>query len=94
MACANATGTHKFPLLYIGKAANPCCFNNINKSTLPVVYYNQKNAWINTDIFIDWFSNLFIPSVTRHMTERGQPVKALLLLDNAPAHPDVSSLTY
>lgn len=26
MACANATGTHKLPLMFVGKAANPRCF--------------------------------------------------------------------
>ena len=51
MACSNATGTHKLPLMFIGKAENPRCFKNVNKKALPVHYYSQKNAWINTDIF-------------------------------------------
>ena len=29
MACANATGTHRSPLLFVGKAANPRCFKKI-----------------------------------------------------------------
>lgn len=33
-----------------------------------------------------------MPSVKKRLTEKGLPVKALLLLDNAPAHPDVSNL--
>ena len=92
MACANATGTHKSPLLFVGKAANPRCFQNINKNTLPVTYYNQKNAWVDTKIFTDWFHKHFVPTVTKHFTEKGLPVIALLLLDNAPVHPDASSL--
>ena len=59
---------------------------------LPVIYYSQKNAWVNSNIFSDWFHNKFVPAVTRHMKEKGLPVKALLLLDNAPVHPDSASL--
>ena len=91
MACANATGTHKFPLMFIGKAANPGCFKHINKNTLPVTYYNQKNTWVDMDFFTDWFYEHFVPSVTKDFTKKGLPVKALLL-DNAPAHPAASSL--
>ena len=31
MACSNATGSHKFLLMFIGKAANPRCFENVTK---------------------------------------------------------------
>lgn len=92
MACSNATGMHKLPMMFIGKAANPRCFKNINKKALPVHYYSQKNAWVNSEIFNDWFHNQFVPAVTKHLKEKGLPVKALLLLDNAPAHPDAASL--
>ena len=92
MACSNATGTHKLPLVFIGKAANPRCFKNMNKKALPVNYYSQKNAWVNIDIFLDWFHNLFVPSVTKHMQEMGLGAKALLLLDNAPTHPAATNL--
>ena len=43
-ACANASGTIKLPLLFIGKAKNPRCFRKINKEALPVVYRNQKKC--------------------------------------------------
>ena len=74
MACSNATGSHKLPLVFIGKAANPRCFKNVNKKALPVHYFSQKNAWINTDIFLDWFHNQFVPSVTKHLQQQGLPV--------------------
>ena len=35
-ACSNATGTIKLPLLFIGKAKNPRCFQHINRDDLPV----------------------------------------------------------
>ena len=92
MACSNATGSHKLPLMFVGKAANPHCFKHVNKSALPVLYYSQKNAWVDCNIFKNWFHNQFVPAVTKHMREKGLPVKALLLLDNAPVHPDSASL--
>jgi hypothetical protein len=62
---------------------------------LPVVYYNPQNVW-SIQIFItNWFHNHFAPKVRTHQKEvlkfsHGQ-IKALLILDNAPAHPDLSS---
>ena len=89
MACCNATGMHKLPLMFIGKAKYPRCFKNINKEALPVHYYSQKNAWVNSG---DWFHNQFVPAVTKHLKEKGLTVKALLVLDNAPTHPNAASL--
>ena len=45
-----------------------------------------------TEIFTDWFYHYFIPDVKKHLTDHGLPAKALLLLDNAPAHPEAGSL--
>ena len=79
MACCNATGMHKLPLMFIGKAKNPRCFKNINKEALPVHYCSQKNAWVHSEIFSDWFHNEFVPAVTKHLKEKGLTVKALLM---------------
>ena len=68
-ACSNASGSIKLPLLFIGKAKNPRCFRGTDKSTLPVVYRSQKNAWVNTVIFNDWFQNCFVPDVQKSLTE-------------------------
>ena len=86
MACANATGSHKLPLMFIGKAANPRCFKNVNKSALPVLYYSDN------EIFSNWFHHHFVPAVKKHLTDKGLSVKALLQLDNTPAHPDATTL--
>ena len=83
-ACANASGTIKLPLLLIGKAKNPRCFRTINKEALPVVYRNQKNAWVNTQIFRDWFLNCFIPETKLKLRELGQEEKAVLFLATVP----------
>ena len=60
----NASGTIKLPLVLIGKAKNPRCFRNLNKKARPVVYRNQANAWVDRDIFRDWFFNCFVPETS------------------------------
>ena len=64
----------------------------INKEALPVVYRNQKNAWINTHIFRDWFLNCFIPETKLKLRELGREEKAILFLDNCAAHPSEKEL--
>lgn len=49
MACSNASGSHKLPLVFIHKYQKPRCFKNVNVSALPVKYYAQSNAWMNTE---------------------------------------------
>ncbi|XP_022823355.1 jerky protein homolog-like [Spodoptera litura] len=83
MPCANASGTHKLKLLFIGKAKNPRAFKNVN---LPLVYKNQNKAWVTKELFVDWFHNDFVPAVRKFLKSKNLPPKAVLLLDNAPAH--------
>ena len=89
MVCANATGTHRIPLLMIGKSKNPRCFKNVK---LPLIYTSQKNAWMNSDLFIKWFENNFIPEVKKFQQDSGKQGRVLLLLDNAPSHPSPETL--
>jgi len=91
-ACSNVLGTIKLPLLLIGKYKNPRCFKSINKDILPVKYTNQKNAWMNTAIFSDWFHNTFVPVVQKQLIDLGVEPKAVLVLDNCSAHPDEEDL--
>ena len=91
-ACSNASGSVKLPLLLIGKSKNPRCFRGINKSALGVVYKSQKNAWVNTQIFKDWFDNHFVPAVQKELKALGKEPKAILLMDNCPAHPQEEHL--
>lgn len=63
-----------------------------------MLYRGTKIAWFNRDIFHDWFHHHLIPAAKNfhEQEKRIQPehVKAILLLDNSPAHPveeDLSS---
>ena len=76
----------------ISKAKNPRCLCNLNKNALPVVYRNQANTWVNTEIFKDWFASCFVPETKRRLRELGQDEKAILFLDNCSAHPSEEEL--
>nr|XP_045591678.1 tigger transposable element-derived protein 7-like [Procambarus clarkii] len=95
LLCGNADGSHRTKCAIVGKSANPRALKNC-MNRLPVVYYNTKNACFTQIIFEDWFQNHFCKEVRKHqINERGirpADVKAMLLVDNAPAHP-IAKLT-
>ena len=61
-------------------------------SALPVHCYCQKSAWIDRDIFSDWFHKHFVPLVKKYLADKSLSPRALLVLDNAPSHPTASTL--
>ena len=89
--CNNA-GTHKLPLMVIGKSAKPRAFKSVSVKSLPVLYRSVKTTWMTQQIFKKWFHSKFAPAVTKHLGAKTLPVKALLLLDNAPSHPSADEL--
>ena len=92
MPCANVSGTHKLPMLVVGKFAKPRCFKNIIH--FPVIYMASGNAWMTQDLFKEWFFKHFVPSVKEFQRSSGQPEdsKAILILDNCRAHPPATEL--
>ncbi|GBL81296.1 Jerky -like [Araneus ventricosus] len=92
MCFFNASGTQKLHLLVIGKSKNPRALKNIMIQALPVSYTNQKNSYMNKDIFKQWFFDEFGPKVEKHLEEKELPRQALLLIDNAPSHLEVEDL--
>lgn len=94
LTCANATGSHKIKLLMIGKSKSPKALTGIKH--LPVAYRNQKNAWMNQEIFVNWFKTVFVPSAINKLKTRGKPEdsKVILLIDNCRAHPSDSELSH
>lgn len=87
LACSNAAGTLKIPLMVIGKSKRPRALKNMNMDSLPVFYRNQNKAWMTGSLFKEWFDTQFVPTVKKFNEENGLPPRALLLIDNAPSHP-------
>ena len=92
---ANADGTHRLKLVIVGKSRAPRAIKDIMQD-LPVIYFNSKKAWFNCAIFLEWFNKFFVPAVIKFQTEvlklKPEDIKAVLLLDNAPAHPAAEQL--
>ena len=95
LCCANATGSHRLKPVVVGKAKNPRPLRGM-MNRLPVIYLHSKKAWFTQELFKQWYFENFVPEVIRYQTEDlkipHDEVKALLLLDNAPAHPSDKSL--
>lgn len=92
LPCSNAAGSHKLRLLVIGKSKKPRSFKGTRAENLPVDYFNQKKSWMNQQIFQEWFEKIFVPQVRKHLDSKNLPMKAVLLIDNAPSHPNTSVL--
>ena len=93
MACANMSGTFCLPLMFVNKSMKPRCFKHMDMSSLPVDYFSQNKSWVDRRVFRDWFQNKFMPLVKRFCSGKGIPFKILLLLDNAPGHPDAIEMS-
>ena len=62
-------------------------------SNLPAHYTSQNKSWMTTEIFKDWFFNDFVPEVKQHLKKKELGPKAILLIDNCPAHASVDQLS-
>ena len=56
---------------------------------LPVECQGQQNAWMSTEI---QFHDSFVPTVRRKLSSLGLEQKAVLVLNNSPAHPNAEDL--
>ncbi|XP_069160150.1 tigger transposable element-derived protein 1-like [Procambarus clarkii] len=48
---------------------------------------SNKKSWVTRIFLTEWVNDVFGPSVRKYLEEKQLPLKALLVLDNAPAHP-------
>ena len=87
--CANASGDCKITPMLVYHSENPRVFkrNNVQKSKLPVMWKSNAKAWMTRAIFMEWLTKVFAPSVKKYLEENNVPLRCLLLMDNAPAHP-------
>lgn len=80
---ANMDGSEKLKPLVIGKFQNPRCLKNVK--SLPVHYYTNSRAWMNSEIFKDSVRLLD----KKFKKERR---KILLFIDKCPAHPKMENM--
>ena len=87
--CANASGELKIKPLLVYHSENPRAFktHKIQKEKLKVMWRSNCKAWVTRDLFVEWTNLVFGPAVKKYLLENDLPLKALLVLDNAPAHP-------
>ncbi|XP_046145868.1 jerky protein homolog-like [Osmia bicornis bicornis] len=83
--CANVTGTNKIKPLVVHKYKKPRALKH-SLHRLPVCYKSQKNAWVDREIFQDWYEQHFKPSVREYQLRKGITGKVILLLDNCASH--------
>ncbi|KAF4039845.1 DDE superfamily endonuclease [Phytophthora infestans] len=87
LVCVNATGTHKIPLLVVGKEKVPACLAALHPQLLRggvnsaagigASYHSQRDIWCSDRTFQHWCGRVFLPAVRQRTT---QPV--LLITEN------------
>ena len=75
-------GSDKCVPLVIGHYAKPRCFKHVQ--SLPVDYQHSKNAWMTSQIFLDWLRRL-----NARMVEENRNI--VLFLDNCSSHAKATS---
>ena len=87
--CANASGYCKVEPLLVYHWENPRAFrtHKIIKENLNVMWRSNPKAWMTKKFFTEWVNVEFGPTVKRYLADNNLPQQALLVLDNAPAHP-------
>ncbi|XP_049291894.1 tigger transposable element-derived protein 1-like [Anopheles funestus] len=89
LLCANASGDLKIKPLLVDQSDNskPFKSNKVQNLPLNVMWRSRKKALITRDTFVDWIRHTFCPSVKTYLLENNLPLHALLVMDNAPCHP-------
>ncbi|XP_039632281.1 tigger transposable element-derived protein 1-like [Polypterus senegalus] len=89
LLCANSSGDFKVKPLLVYHSENPRAFKKckVQKSQLNVMWRSNSKAWVTRILFVEWINEVFGPAVKRYLLENNLPLKVMLLMDNAPAHP-------
>lgn len=85
--CSNALGDCKDKPLLVYHLENPRAFENIEKNCLGGLRSSNHKAWVTMSLFYDWVTEVFGPTVCDYLREKDLPLKVLLVMDNAAAHP-------
>ncbi|UYV61603.1 hypothetical protein LAZ67_1005513 [Cordylochernes scorpioides] len=89
LLCSNASGDRMLKPLLVNRSLKPRALKGKDLNTLPVHWMANKKAWVTTAIFTEWFNKCFVPEVENYMKEMGLEFKILLILHNAPGHPNL-----
>jgi hypothetical protein len=81
LLCGNMMGEMEKPLV-TGKAAKPRCFKNLKINSLPVIWRNNKKAWMTAATMEEWL-NMFNAKIKKENRN------VILFLDKATCHPKV-----
>ncbi|CAH2275488.1 tigger transposable element-derived 1-like [Pelobates cultripes] len=81
--CANTSGNPCLPT-----TQNSLSFkkHKVNKEQLSVLWQSNPKAWVTRLLFVLWVNLVFGPAVKQYLVDNNLPLKAVLLMDNAPAH--------
>ncbi|XP_052120667.1 tigger transposable element-derived protein 2-like [Frankliniella occidentalis] len=83
--CANAAGTHRLPLLFVGHFENPRSFKAFRQSC-PVFYRSNVSACVTQKVFADWLQGCFVPEVDKHQLSTDSASRVLLLAQPSAGH--------
>ena len=86
---ANLTGDCKLKPVMVYHSENPRALKGYNKKTLPVHWYSNKSAWMTANIFNDYSMGPLVAELKEYCMANNLPFRILMVLDNAPAHPQV-----
>ncbi|KFD66983.1 hypothetical protein M514_20849 [Trichuris suis] len=84
--CGNAAG-HMIKPGVVYRTGNPRSLRNKSKDCLPVFWQHNKKAWMTVILFTEWFNQCFVPEAKKYLESKGMAFKILLVIDNAPGHP-------
>lgn len=74
-------------LMFIYNSETFRAFTNYVKTTPPVFYKLNNKAWMRVYLFIAWFMEYFKPTFETYCSEKKNPFRILLFIDNVPIHP-------
>jgi hypothetical protein len=87
MCSANVSVNYKDKFVVIGKAKMPWLFKDTEAVGLPIHCYSHIEAWVDKDIFENWFHRKFVPETRYFRKEKALSQKAVLLLYNVHPYP-------
>lgn len=81
LACANADGSERFPLLVVGHVTSPSSFATVSTQRTDFDYHHNRNALMTSSIFFDWLLR-FDKYIESTSSER----QVILLVESCEVH--------